>query len=122
VYDLSGEPFFGFDAVRSLRGLPPELLMVPLSGHSEGHCGIAVLGEQGWLLHAGDAYIHHGTMANPPGKPPFVERMIDRFNSWDRREIERNRARLRELVHDPKADVHVFCSHDPQEFHACCAR
>ena len=93
VYDRSGEPFFGFDAVRSLRGLPPELLMVPLSGHSEGHCGIAVRGERGWLLHAGDAYIHHGTMANPPKKSPLIERMIDRFNSWDRQEIERNRVR-----------------------------
>ncbi len=122
VYDIQGEKFFGFDAVRELRGLPPEILLIPLSGHSEGHCGVAIKSSTGWLLHAGDAYIHRSAMEKPPGKSPILERMVDRFNSWNTQDIERNRARLRELAHDEQADVRVFCSHDPHEFLACCAR
>ncbi len=29
--------------------------LVPLFGHTRGHCGVAVRTEQGWLFHAGDA-------------------------------------------------------------------
>lgn len=38
-YPDSGEPWFGFDAVRELKGLPPEILLVPLAGHTRGHAG-----------------------------------------------------------------------------------
>ncbi|USU09026.1 MBL fold metallo-hydrolase [Sphingomonadaceae bacterium OTU29MARTA1] len=41
-YGASGEAWFGFDAVRDLEGLPPEILMVPLPGHTWGHAGVAV--------------------------------------------------------------------------------
>src|SRR5690606_14297750 len=55
-YSGGGEPWFGFAAVRDLEGLPPEILMIPLVGHTRGHCGVAVRTAEGWLLHAGDAY------------------------------------------------------------------
>jgi len=29
-----GERWFGFDSVRDLKGLPPEILLVPLAGHT----------------------------------------------------------------------------------------
>src|SRR6185369_2243687 len=32
-----GEPWFGLDCVRQLQGLPPEILLVPLIGHTLGH-------------------------------------------------------------------------------------
>ncbi|USU12427.1 MBL fold metallo-hydrolase [Sphingomonadaceae bacterium OTU29THOMA1] len=41
-YGASGEAWFGFDAVRDLERLPPEILMVPLPGHTWGHTGVAV--------------------------------------------------------------------------------
>ncbi len=52
-----GEAWFGFDCVRDLDGLPPEILLVPLAGHTWGHSGVAIREDGGgWLLHAGDAY------------------------------------------------------------------
>ena len=41
-YRASGERWFGFECVRDLAGLPPEILMVPLAGHTVGHAGIAI--------------------------------------------------------------------------------
>jgi glyoxylase-like metal-dependent hydrolase (beta-lactamase superfamily II) len=50
-----GERWFGFEAVCDVKGLPPEVLLVPLPGHTFGHAGVAVDTSEGWLLNAGDA-------------------------------------------------------------------
>ncbi|MDX9953409.1 MAG: MBL fold metallo-hydrolase [Anaerolineae bacterium] len=53
LYHESGEHWFDFDAIR----LPfePEMVLIPLFGHSRGHCGVAIRTESGWLFHVGDA-------------------------------------------------------------------
>lgn len=53
LYDELGEKWFEFNAVR----LPftPEIWLIPLPGHSRGHCGVAIQKEGGWHLHCGDA-------------------------------------------------------------------
>lgn len=33
-----------------------EVLLIPLFGHTIGHCGVAIRQDSRWLLHAGDAY------------------------------------------------------------------
>jgi glyoxylase-like metal-dependent hydrolase (beta-lactamase superfamily II) len=69
-YQESGERWFEFDAIR----LPfePELWLVPLHGHTRGHCGVAVRGEQGWLFHVGDA----APLALDEYVPPWLERLV----------------------------------------------
>src|SRR5262249_106993 len=56
------EPWFGFEAGGALEGLPPEILLVPLYGHTLGHAGVAIDTGARWLLHAGDAYFFHGEL------------------------------------------------------------
>ena len=53
LYEESGDTWFDFPAVR----LPfePEMWLVPLYGHTYGHCGVAVQTDEGWLFHVGDA-------------------------------------------------------------------
>ncbi len=48
--------WFGFNARPVDLGFSGEVLLIPLFGHTRGHCGVAI--EQGdrWLLHVGDAY------------------------------------------------------------------
>jgi glyoxylase-like metal-dependent hydrolase (beta-lactamase superfamily II) len=111
-----GEPWFGFDCVRELEGLPPEILMVPLGGHTPGHAGIAVLQKDHWLLHAGDAYFFHKEMS--PSRPRctpglrFYQRMMEK----DRRLRLWNQRRLRQLVRLHGDKVRVFCAHDALEY------
>jgi glyoxylase-like metal-dependent hydrolase (beta-lactamase superfamily II) len=38
----SGEAWFGFEAARQLRGLPDDLVAIPLPGHTRGHVAVAV--------------------------------------------------------------------------------
>jgi len=56
TYDeRDGEEWRGLRRI-PLRGLPEGLFLVPLQGHTRGHCGVAVDTGEGWLLHCGDAY------------------------------------------------------------------
>jgi glyoxylase-like metal-dependent hydrolase (beta-lactamase superfamily II) len=118
VYPASkGERWFGFDAVRQLKGLPPEILMVPLPGHTHGHAGVAVQRDGGdWLLQTGDAYFWHREMdlENPRCTPGL--RMYQAMLEKDRRARLGNQARLRDLRARHGAEVEVCCSHDPIEY------
>lgn len=116
LYEPSGEPWRGFNAVRTLDGLPPEILMLPLRGHTLGHAGVAVQGEGRWLLHAGDAYLHHQEMALKPSCPPGLA-LYERIMDSDHAARRQNQSRLRALK-QAQADIRVFCSHDSSELDA----
>lgn len=108
-----GESWFGFEAVRELTGLPPEILLVPLAGHTRGHTGVAVDTGSGWLLHAGDAYFFHGEVATPPRTTPGL-RLFQNIVEVERAPRLANQRRLRELV-AAQPEVRVFSAHDPVE-------
>jgi len=110
-----GEPWFGFDAVRSLDGLPPEILMIPLPGHTDGHAGIAVDTRDGWLLLAGDAYFHQDELASEHRCPPGL-RAYQRLMEMDGPTRLANQARLRALAAERAGEVSIVCSHDAAEF------
>jgi len=115
-YSAGGEPWLGFEAVYDLEGLPPEILMIPLVGHTRGHAGVAIQISEGWMLHAGDAYFYRDEMdiANPrctPGLQAYQWMM-----EVDRNARLLNQERLRQLKRD-RQDLHLFCSHDAVELH-----
>lgn len=118
MYALQGEAWFGFDAVRSLDGLPPEILMVPLRGHTIGHAGVAVQSGDGWLLHAGDAYLHHHQMDVARPSLPAGLAAYQHIMDSDRSARKANQKRLRELKASRGNEVRIFCSHDSQELRA----
>lgn len=117
VYPSSqGEGWYGFDAVRQLAGLPPEILMVPLPGHTHGHAGVAIRRDGRWLLQTGDAYFWHEEMdPQHPRCTPGL-RMYQTLMEKDRRQRLANQRRLRELRRQHGSEVEVFCSHDPIEY------
>lgn len=117
-----GEPWFGFSCVRDIPGVPPEILMVPLLGHTLGHCGVAVDGGSGWLFYAGDAYFFRDEMhpERPRCTPGLAayQRMMDK-----RRDLRvENQRRLRELKRSQADAVRLFCAHDPVEFETLAGR
>jgi glyoxylase-like metal-dependent hydrolase (beta-lactamase superfamily II) len=112
----AGESWFGFEQVRDMQGLPPELLMIPLIGHTVGHAGVAIRTDSGWLLQAGDAYFYHEEMnLERPHCTPGL-----RFYQWmleqDRDSRLLNQHRLRELKRAHGNQVRILSSHDVLEF------
>lgn len=120
-YSAGGEPWFGFEAVRDLEGLPPEILLIPLVGHTRGHAGIAIDTSEGWLLHAGDAYFYRHEMDSQKQCTPGL-RAYQWMMEVDRKARLLNQNRLRELSLDPSKDVRLFCSHDAIELKAFAER
>lgn len=117
VYRASeGERWFGFDRVRALDGVPPEIVVIPLTGHTFGHAGVAVHRGDRWLLQAGDAYFFHAEM--DPERPWCTPGL--RFYQWmmekDRSARLANRERLRQLCRTHAREIEVFCAHDVLEF------
>jgi glyoxylase-like metal-dependent hydrolase (beta-lactamase superfamily II) len=117
-YSAGGEPWFGFEAVRDLEGLPPEILLIPLAGHTRGHAGIAIKTPEGWLLNAGDAYFYRHEMDSDQRRCTPGMRFYQTMMEVDREARLNNQARLRALSSDRSNDVRLFCSHDAIEFKA----
>jgi glyoxylase-like metal-dependent hydrolase (beta-lactamase superfamily II) len=115
-YSGQGEPWFGFETVRGLEGLPPEILLVPLPGHTWGHAGVAIQGPDGWLLHAGDAYFYRGEMRRARRKCTPGLRLYQTMMETDRELRLANQERLRRLSVEHRKDVRILCAHDPVEF------
>ena len=113
-YTPEGEPWFGFQCVRDLRGLPPEILLVPVPGHTRGHAAVAVKGKDRWLLHCGDAYFSRHEMQSPPSCP-LPLRAFQRA-CFDNPQRLYNQQRLRELAHTRASEVTLLCAHDSEEY------
>ena len=111
---VQGDRWMGFDAMQALPGTDDEVLLVPLTGHTHGHCGIAVRGDNGWLLHCGDAYFHHAEMNTEPSCPIGLS-IFQKLLAMDGPQRVANQQRLRDLKRDHGSEVTLFCAHDPVE-------
>jgi glyoxylase-like metal-dependent hydrolase (beta-lactamase superfamily II) len=114
TYETAGERWFGFEAVRELKGLPADILMVPLAGHTLGHTGVAVRTGSTWLLHCGDAYFFHGEPRSADECPRGL-RLFQRLVETDRAARLSNQDRLRTLVAEHGDEVETISAHDPVE-------
>ena len=111
----SGEAWFGFEAARQLRGLPDDVVAVPLPGHTRGHVAVAVKDPSGWLLHCGYAYFHRDAIRRGGAVPP-ANRRFERAVALDSKRVQRNHDRLTALAEAHRPDVRLMSAHDPDEF------
>ena len=112
VHQDTGDVWFG---LRSVTALGDDVALVPLRGHTRGHCGVAVRRpEGGWLLHAGDAYFDAREADTPPSCAPGL-RYFQRLMSVDEPVRRQNQQRLRELRAAHGSEVDVFCAHDARD-------
>jgi glyoxylase-like metal-dependent hydrolase (beta-lactamase superfamily II) len=121
LWDDGGEAWFGFEGVRALDERDPDILLVPLPGHTPGHSGIAVRDGDRWLLHAGDAYFFHTQIDTPPVAPPLGLRYFQRRADTDRAARVANQERLRVLREAHGDRITIFNGHDPFDFDAAVA-
>jgi glyoxylase-like metal-dependent hydrolase (beta-lactamase superfamily II) len=120
THGSGGDSWMGFESIRILPGVDPEILLIPLVGHSRGHTGIAVRDGDGWLLHCGDAYFHRAQMEDPPDCPPGL-RAFQSIMAADRAARLNNEQRLNRLARDHGDEVRIFCAHDPVELERAAA-
>lgn len=107
-----GEAWFNLQKVQGFKLLQDDLLMIPLLGHTAGHCGFAIRQAEGWLLFCGDAYYQHQQIQ--ARKNPFLLGQVERLFAENNHQRLQTLAELRELSHtQPQIDL-IF-SHDPHD-------
>tara|TARA_B100000609_G_C17222171_1_gene440951 strand:+ start:4134 stop:4946 length:813 start_codon:yes stop_codon:yes gene_type:complete len=116
---VEGERWFGFEAVRQAPGLPPEILLIPLPGHTSGHFGVAIQTDDGWLFHVGDSYYHHNELLIEGGGPAGMQ-TFQHIVHENYAKAMHNQQRLRELHKEHGDEVTIISAHDPSEFARCC--
>jgi glyoxylase-like metal-dependent hydrolase (beta-lactamase superfamily II) len=103
--------------VGDIPGLPPEILLVPLIGHTVGHTGVAVREDDRWLLHAGDAYFFHAEMRpDAPWCTPGLRVMQRRVETVHGLRLANQRGCASSCAHGDV--VTVFNAHDPVQLRA----
>lgn len=86
--------------------------LIPLHGHTAGHCGVAYRENGKWSLHAGDSYFDHkmNFLAHAPGLPLEIAFQTDYANRVA------TLAKLRELRLAHSEEIQMFCTHDQSEY------
>ncbi|MCA9621504.1 MAG: MBL fold metallo-hydrolase [Myxococcales bacterium] len=114
LHDVDGERFDGFEAAVAI--VEPEVILLPLTGHSRGHAAVAVATDEGWLIHAGDAYFDKEEMAPEPRCAPGLA-LFQRIVAVDDARRRKNQQRLRELK-QRQPEIRIFSAHDQDELRA----
>ncbi|GIX04284.1 MAG: MBL fold metallo-hydrolase [Planctomycetaceae bacterium] len=104
--------WFGAEA----RPLPPlagaEAFLIPLFGHTLGHCGVAVRSGGQWLLHVGDAYYLRVELSTDDHPVSALAAMRADDDALRRESL----AVLRRIEREHGGQVQMFGYHDFTEF------
>lgn len=65
TYEANDADWFGLPSRCVDTALNDDIRLIPLFGHTLGHCGVAVQTEGHWCLHVGDAYYLRGELDDP---------------------------------------------------------
>lgn len=112
TYPPATEHWFGLEARRlSIPGLT-DIFLIPLFGHTLGHCGFALRTGRTWLLHVGDAYYLRAELTNDHHPVSALAKNRADDDSQRRASL----ASLRRISHEQASDVNMFGYHDFTEF------
>src|SRR5215467_9771746 len=107
----AGDKWRGFAAAEQLDAIASGIVLISLPGHTRGHAAVAVNSGDRWLLHAGDAFYHHGTLGH--SRMPAVLRAGETLVAYDLKKVRDNHTRLAELHQRSDPALVILCSHDP---------
>ena len=115
THDVDGDTWHGFESVRVLPGDGPEILLIPLVGHSRGHTG----GRRPRRRRLAAALRRRLLPSRPDGDPARTARpgcaLFQTAMAADGSARTNNEERLNELARDHGDEVRLFCAHDPVE-------
>ncbi|MEG1854861.1 MAG: MBL fold metallo-hydrolase [Acinetobacter sp.] len=115
IYQHPDSQWFDLDAFSLEKSLGLNIFIIPLTGHTRGHVGIAIpKNNDQWLLHCGDAYYHHSqleTIENMPIGLKIFEASVQTLKN----ERIKSLNQLKALKKNHTEQIEFFCAHDPVE-------
>lgn len=122
AHTLQGDKWFGMNCTPPIQVGETKIVMVPFTGHTRGHCGVALrMGDQ-WLLHCGDVYGYY-RQADPvqPYDHPSG-RLMEWLVTTGFKMPRRHWFSIRKLRKTHGDQIQAFCGHDTHEFELCCTK
>lgn len=113
-YGHSERQWFGLNARPVQLGFSSEVLLIPLFGHTVGHCGVAVQQGSRWLLHVGDAYYLRAELTKE--NHPVSQLAAQRADDDVQRRVSLDQ--LRRLMQDHADEIDMIGYHDLTELPA----
>ncbi len=110
----SGETWFGLEARRVSLFDGIETYLIPLFGHTLGHCGFAVQGATGWHFYVGDAYYLRIELTTDDHPVSALAAQFAVDDTLRQESIEK----LRRLTRDHGNAITLHGYHDFEEFPA----
>ena len=111
TYGKGTDDWYGFEARKIHSELETEIYLIPLFGHTLGHCGIAIKQNKNWLFYIGDAYYLNIELTDPTHPVNDLAKM--RADSNELRIQTLNK--IRKLINE-EPNIIMFGYHDMQEF------
>lgn len=112
IHKPSGQKWYDFDAIQVLEMPEVDFFLIPLPGHTRGHCGVAVGKGDHWLLHCGDAAspYHQGGDLHQRGASAYhlkflPDRMAENI-------LGGHASRLRSFLAEHSGQVQAVSAHD----------
>jgi glyoxylase-like metal-dependent hydrolase (beta-lactamase superfamily II) len=112
TYSTTTDNWFGLEARKVALSLSAAIYLIPLFGHTLGHCGVAIQQHNKWLLHVGDAYYLRAE--TDTDEHPVTQLATMRADD--------NTLRIQSLTHvkrllkDHGDEIEIMGYHDPEEF------
>ena len=111
TYHKTDFNWFGFEARKISINLETDIFLIPLFGHTLGHCGVAMKVSDKWLFYIADAYYMSIELTDL--KHPVSELAKMRADNDKLRIASLNK--IRNLIAD-HPEIEVFSYHDIEEF------
>jgi glyoxylase-like metal-dependent hydrolase (beta-lactamase superfamily II) len=112
VHDLGEDHWYGFPSIRIWEHSNPEIRLIPLPGHTRGHCGIAIRTPEGWLLQCGDAAAPLHPASDIHGLDPSKHTAAGLPVWLVERLMGSNVPKLRELLSNHGDEIQAISAHD----------
>ncbi|MBC7866275.1 MAG: MBL fold metallo-hydrolase [Gloeobacteraceae cyanobacterium ES-bin-316] len=111
TYERSDLRWFGFEARKINMNSNVEIFLIPLFGHTFGHCGVALKIHKKWIFYVADAYYMRVELTDI--NHPVSELAMAKAD--DNRSRITTLDKIRKLTND-HPEMEVFCYHDISEF------
>jgi glyoxylase-like metal-dependent hydrolase (beta-lactamase superfamily II) len=111
TYKTSKVKWFGLEARKVHLDFESDIYLIPLFGHTLGHCGVAIKQHSGWTFYTGDAY--YLRIETETEDHPITQLAITRADNNELRLKSLDKIRM--LMRDHK-EIKIFGYHDPTEF------
>jgi len=112
LYDSSIErSWFAFEARAVNIPGPTEILLIPLFGHTAGHCGVAISYKNKWIFYIGDAYYLRAELEIENHPVDALASMA----AWDDTLRRESLGKLRNLYHNHGDQIEIHGYHDLTE-------